>query len=231
MPKSERVRECRSCALGLALLLGACATAPPAAPVAPPPPAPAAAQTAPPPEVQCRADADRARALEIEVDRLRADVRAAEETLLAVESGMRGAKGRAQAVSALAEARIQVERAVRQAPWRADVAAEARAKLAEADRQLAAGHIGSAVFFVSRAARIAESLAAEGTRVASDPHTHFVRGERVNLRARPSADAEVLGVLDARLPVFVEGGEGDWSLVRTATGRVGFVRSDLLGQR
>jgi hypothetical protein len=211
----------------LAMLLGAC-TAPPPPPVAPP-----AAQdpVAPTPEIRHRAEADRVRALEAEVARLRADLRAAEETLLAVESGMRGAQGRAEAVSALAEARIQVERAARRAPWRRETAAEARAKLAEAERQLEVQHIGSAVFFVSRARRIAEALADEADRVASNPNTRFVRGSRVNVREAPSADAAVLATLERQLPVFVEGHEGDWSLVRTSAGHVGFVRSDLLERR
>lgn len=218
--------------LSFGLLLVACASPPapaPAALVAPPAAAPVAHEPAP--EIRRRADADRLRALEREVDRLRADLRAAEETLLAVESGMRGAQGRAEAVSALAEARIQVDRAARRAPWRPEAAAEARAKLAEAERELAANHVGSAVFFVSRARRIAESLGAEVERVASDPNAGFVRGDRVNLREGPTPLARVIETLPAALPVFVEGREGDWSLVRTATGQVGFVRSDLLTTR
>jgi hypothetical protein len=214
----------------LAALAAACA-APTPAPQATPAPAAPPAPIAPTPEIQRRADADRVRALELEIERLRADLRAAEETLLAVESGMRGTQGRAEAVSALAEARIQVDRAARRAPWRAAEAGEAREKLAEAERQLAAGHIGSAVFFVSRASRIASSLIAEADRVASDPNTQFVRVARANLRERPSQESAVLAVLPARLPVLVEGSEGDWSLVRTATGRVGFVHRDLLEGR
>ena len=202
-------------------------TAPPPAPQAVAIPLPAAP---PPPaaEVYRRADADRAAVLEREVERLRADLRAAEETLLAVESGMRGTQRRAEAVSALAEARIQVDRAAQRAPWRRDVAAEARAKLREADRQLAAGHIGSAIFFGSRASRIAATLSAEADLVAAEPNAHAVRGERVNLRAEPNQTSAVLAVLSPRLPVFVEGREGDWALVRTVSGEVGFVRSDLL---
>jgi len=210
----------------LAILLGGCAStpAPPAAAPAPPQ-APAAIAS---PEVQRRADADRVRALELEVERLRADLRSAEETLLAVESGMRGAQGRAEAVSALAEARIHVDRAARRAPWRSEAAAEARERLAEAERQLAVQHVGSAVFFVSRARRIAESLSAEADRVESDPKTQFVRGEGVNLRQGPTQEAGVLETLPVELPVFVESRAGGWSLVRTVTGHVGFVRSDLL---
>lgn len=227
--RAERGRRSASLSLLLLSLLGGCATPPPTVPIVAAV-EPARAPIAPRVEIQHRADADRVRTLEFEVARLRADLRAAEEALLAVESGMRGAQGRAEAVSALAEARIEVDRAARRAPWRADVTGEAREKLAEADRQLAAGHIGSAVFFVSRASRIAEALSAEADRVASDPKTRFVRGERVNLRASASQTSDVVGLLQAELPVFVEGLEGDWALVRTATGRVGFVRADLLGR-
>jgi hypothetical protein len=215
----------------LAALAAACATPKPEPKAEVAPTAAPAAPIAPSPEIQRRADADRVHALELEVERLQADLRSAEETLLAVESGMRGAKGRAEAVSALAEARIQVDRAAQRAPWRADEAREAREKLAEADRQLSAGHIGSAVFFVSRASRIASALLAEADRVASDPSTQFIRAARVNLREGPSPESVVLTVLPARLPVLVEGTDGAWSLVRTATGRVGFVHSDLLERR
>ncbi|MBY0399129.1 SH3 domain-containing protein [Myxococcota bacterium] len=222
-------------ALPLPLLLAAsiaCVSPPQPAPAPPPASVPEEiVQIEPSPEILRRADADRVRVLEAEVSRLRADLRSAEETLLAVESGMRGAQGRAEAVSGLAETRIQVERAVRLAPWRVDEAAEARAKLAEAERQLAAEHIGSTIFFVSRARRIADSLAAEAERVRSNRNATFVRGDRVNLREAPSKESTVLSTLPARLPVFVEGAQGDWSLVRTATGQVGFVHTTLLNLR
>ena len=78
-------------ALLLGLLAGACATAPKEEP-----PAPAAAPSEPDPSVYRRADADRLKLLEHEIERLRADLRAAEETLVAVESGLRGAQTRAE---------------------------------------------------------------------------------------------------------------------------------------
>jgi exonuclease SbcC len=217
--------------LPIAMLALACATTPAGKPAGGLSAAVADPATRLSQEARHRADADRVRALELEVERLRADLRAAEETLLSVESGMRGEQGRAEAISALAEARIELARAARRAPWREDVADEARDKLTEAERQLAADHVGSAVFFVSRARRMAESLAAEADRVAADPKTRFVREARVNLRGAPTRDAEVLATLPAQLPVFVETHEGDWVLVRTVTGNVGFLRSDLLSGR
>lgn len=221
---------CRPILTLMLLLVATACTTPPSPAPAPEPPA-AAVQIEPSPEILRRADADRVRVLEAEIKRLRADLRSAEETLLAVESGMRGAQGRAEAVSALAETRIQVERAARRAPWRADEAAEARAKLAEAERQLAADHIGSTIFFVSRARRIADSLVAEAESVGSNQSGASVRGDRVNLREAPSQESNVLATLPARLPVFVEGEAGEWSLVRTATGQVGFVHTTLLSLR
>ena len=209
-----------------ALLAAGCQSPPPPPPVAPEPVV--VAPVEPSPEILRLADADRVRALETEVDRLRQDLKTAEETLLAVESGMRGNQGRAAAVSALAETRIQVDRAAKRAPWRVTEAAEARAKLVEAERLLDEQHVDSAVFFVSRARRIADSLVAEADRVRSNRDAAFVRGERVNLRKAPSKTSPILSTLPARLPVFVVGRDGEWSLVRTTTGDVGFVRADLL---
>jgi len=186
---------------------------------------------APSAEVLRRAHADRVKLLALENDRLRADLDAAEQTLVAAESGMRGAQTRTEAVSQLAEARIQVDRAAQRAPWRGEAIAEARGKLDEAGRQLDAGHIGSAIFFVSRASRIATTLLAEADRVGHSAGRRFVKGDRVNLRAEPSTESEVLAVLTGQLPVFPESAFGEWSLVRTASGQVGWIHASLLRAR
>jgi len=212
--------------LALALAAGLAAVGCAHAPA--PPPAPAHEASA---EVYRRAEAARVKLLEHEVERLNADVRAAEETLVAVESGLRGSQTRTEAVSMLAEARIEVERAARRAPWRADATAEAHEKLEEADRQLGEGHIGSAIFFISRASRIAKNVLAEADLVRKAADARFVRSDRVNLRAAPATDSEVLAVLRAELPVFAEDDEGDWVLVRTVRGDVGWVHADLLRER
>jgi hypothetical protein len=171
------------------------------------------------------------RLLELEVDRLQADLRLAEQALVAVESGLRGGQTRAEAVSVLAEARIEVDRAAKRAPWRAEAVAEARAKLDEADRELGAGHIGSAVFFVSRASRIAATLLAEAELVGKTPTTRYVKGARVNLRAEPTTESPVVAVLPVQLPVFPEADTGEWVLVRTVSGKVGWVHASLLRGR
>jgi hypothetical protein len=220
------VRAPARLALALAAGLWQAACAHPA-----PPPAPAPHPSEPSPEVYRRAEEARVKLLEHEIERLNADVAAAEETLVSVESGLRGSQTRTEAVSMLAEARIEVDRAEKRAPWRADAAAEAQEKLEEADRQIAQNHIGSAIFFISRASRIAKNLLAEADLVRKTPGTRFVRSDRVNLRAAPDAGSEVLAVLRAELPVFAEGDEGEWVLVRTVRGDVGWVHASLLRAR
>jgi hypothetical protein len=206
-----------------ALALAGCAGSP--GPAAEPPPAPPAEPSA---EVYRRADAARLRLLEQEVERLNADLRSAEETLVAVESGLRGAQTRTEAVSRIAEARIAVERAARHTPWQASAVSEANEKLAEAERQLADDRVGSALFFASRAERIAKTLVAEADRVGRTQGTRFVRGGRVNLRRQPTTDSAVVTVLAGDVPVFPEGDAGEWVLVRTVAGDVGWVHASLL---
>ena len=179
-------------------------------------------------EIYARADDTRTRQLEIEVKRLRADLQEAEESLIAIESGLLGTQGRADAVSALAETRIEIARAERNAPWSVERIEEARQKLAEAERQFQTGHTGSAVFFASRARRIANGVNDEARRVANTPGTGFIKGNRVNLRAGPSTQHEILAVLVGSTPVFRERTDGDWLMVRTTTGVVGWIHFSLL---
>jgi len=192
-----------------------------------PPPAPG---PAPNPEVYRRAEEGRSEGLEREIERLKADLRQAEEAMVAIESGQRGNHTRANAVSAIAVARIALERAARQTSWRAEDLREAERKLEEADQQLQSGHFGSAVFFASRAQRVADALGREARMVADAGNVHFVRVPRLNLRAEPSKKGSVLVVLTRGTPVFSERSEGAWALVRTADGQVGWVFASLLSK-
>jgi uncharacterized protein YgiM (DUF1202 family) len=175
-----------------------------------------------------RAEVDRAEQLEAEVMRLRADLRQAEEALVLAESGLKGSHSRADAVSSLAEGRIEVERAMRLAPWRANMIDEAQKKLDEADDQIHQGHFGAALFFVYRANRIAELLVGESRKATERPGTLYVRVAKVNLRAGPSTDEQIVGVLEEGTPVFPERTRQLWTLVRVTSGTVGWVHHSLL---
>jgi hypothetical protein len=205
-------------ALAVALGLGC------ARPSGTPPPPPPADDT----EIYRRAESERLSRLEREVERLRADLSEAEQELVAVESGLRGTRSRADAISALAEARIQVERAKRRAPWRAPLLKEAEDKLDEAERLVAAESFGSAIFFASRAARIARNTLEEAETAESEAGARTIRGRRVNLRDGPSTQHPVLAVLLLGTPVFPERESGEWILLRTPDGSVGWVHRSLI---
>ena len=105
---------------------------------------------------------------------------------------------------------------------------EARQKLEEAERQFQAGHTGSAVFFASRARRIAVALNKEARSVANTPGARFINGQRVNLRAGSSTEDRVLHILVGGTPVFPDREDGEWVFVLTPSGQVGWVHASLL---
>ncbi len=211
-------------ALGAAGLLVACSSPPPAS-IAPDPVEAVARQDA---EIYRRADLERARVLEAEVARLRAELEEAEQYVVAIESGLTGHKTRADAVAATAAARVQLERARRGAAWQTRSIDEATEKLAEAERQLEGGTLAAAMFFASRADRIATQILEEARIASSASDARKIDGARVNLREGPSQGHEVLAVLIDGTPVVEERVESDWVLVRTPRGRVGWVHDSLL---
>ena len=180
--------------------------------------------------VYLRAEADRALFLDREVERLRRDLESAEKALVAVESGLGSSYTRATAVSALAEARISLQRAEAELPYLPEVVAEARAKLERADSQLAEGHLGAAIFFATRAQRIAQSAVDDARDASQRPDAHFISGDRVNLREGPSLGHAVAGQLHRGTPVFPERSRDEWLLLRTVRGRVGWVHASLVSE-
>jgi hypothetical protein len=178
-----------------------------------------------------RAESQRVEYLEREVDRMRADLSQAEEAMIYLESGMRGEHTRADAVSTVAGARVAVESACKRAPWRGADCDEARGKLEESERQIQRNRMGAAVFFASRAQRIADHVAGEARVVARMGDALFVKSARVNLRSGPTTDDTILRVLTRSTPVFQERRDGEWVLVRTHSGRVGWIYGSLLSSR
>jgi hypothetical protein len=223
---SRRLRAI-GCGLGGALTLSGCASlgslgfsaSPPAA-------APDSVL-----EIYRQAQLEQIHGLEREVQRLRGELHAAESAMVAIESGLRGVQTRADAVSALAEARISVERARTSAPWRAAEIAELTQKLDEAERQFQSGNSGSAVFFASRAKRVAEAFQVEARRATDVQAMSQITAPRANLRAGPSTEDDVLHVLDQATPVLPQRSDGEWVLVQTLDGAAGWVHASLLGAR
>lgn len=165
-----------------------------------------------------------------DAERLRADIRDAEQALVSLESGLKGMHTRADAVSALADARILVDRAAQQAPWRRDSIERAREKLAEAERHIEEDYLGSAVFFTARGRRLAEEVLAQAQALREDDSTLFVRPDRANVRLQPSVEAEVVVVLQRGTPVTVRGREDGWAQIVTRDDSGGWIFGRLLSE-
>lgn len=182
-------------------------------------------------EIYRSAQRERSEYLERELGRLRTDLRQAEAAMVASESELRVAYTRADAVSAVAEARIAVRRATRTVHWRPEQLEETRNKLEEAERLLQAQNSGGAIFFASRARRSADGLNEEGRRVAADRSTRYIGAQNANLRTGPSTQRKVVAVLPQETPVFPQREEDEWMLVRTLSGPVGWLHASLLRPR
>lgn len=181
--------------------------------------------------VYLRAETERVENLQREVERLRVDLGQAEEALVRIESGLRTPHTRADAVSSLAQARIQLDRAAADTPWRVNAIREARNRLEESEKQTREGHFSAAIIFASRVQRIAEDLLREAHAAAERGDSRRIRASRVNLRAGPSREHPVLEILTLQTPVIPEGARGSWVLVRSPSGTVGWVHDSLLASR
>ena len=179
-------------------------------------------------ELLRRAEIERVQALEREVERLKMDLLRAEDALVGVETQLRSGHSRANAVSSLAEAQMQLNKAAKTAPWRAETINEARDKLGIAQKHIDNEYFGAAVFFVYRASRIVEELNHEADIVDKTSQVMFINRPRVNLRSGPSTTDEILTILVRGTPVVREKKMDEWFLVRTLTGIVGWVHYELV---
>ena len=179
-------------------------------------------------ELLRRADRERVQALEREVERLKIDLGRAEDALIGIETELQSGHSRANAVSSLAEAQMQLNKATKVAPWRAEVINEARDKLDIAQKHIDNEYFGAAVFFVYRASRIVEELNHEADIVDKTSQVMFINRPRVNLRAGPSTENEIITILARGPPVVKEKKTNKWFLVRTLTGIVGWVHFELV---
>jgi len=164
--------------------------------------------------------------LEREIERLRTDLRHAEQALGTRESEL-APPGRTDAVSAHADARTRVELAADLLPADSVTLKEAQRALLESEYHLLAKNYSTSLFYAGRARRGADSLILNAD---GDPVTLSVTGSRVHLREKPNTSSAVRGILMRKARVAPEGRQGDWVRVRTESGDVGWVHESLLDQ-
>ncbi|MDH3376029.1 MAG: SH3 domain-containing protein [Gammaproteobacteria bacterium] len=166
--------------------------------------------------------------LEARVKRLRYDLDLAEGTLVSAESGLQAGLGRADAIARLAETQILYRHVADLSPKRQDLLEEAKTKLEQADRHFGEFNFGAAVYFAQRGKHILNSIKEEVERLSSADNAYVVSVDTVNLRTAPSTNDAILLTLERDTPIFGEESSGEWLLVRTADGRLGWVRGDLV---
>ena len=175
-----------------------------------------------------QASSKAAEQLKREIVRLKAELARAEETLVAVESGLQSGYTRADAVKAMAEAQIQLEKTKGVAPWHAEEIAQAQSKLKTAQSHIDAGRFGAALFFVYRVNSIVKNVNSEAEAIRTSPNLLFVSNGRANLRDGPSTDHKIITTLTEDTPLFLEEREKKWALVRTLSGTVGWIHVELV---
>lgn len=195
----------------------------------PPSPALVTVPHIPPPELEAKRElSERIVELENVVAKLQDRLAHTEGELAALETQLGETHNRADAVSALAAARVAVQRAARDAPWDTLEINAANDRLEVAEGHIDQGDYGAAAFFAYRANQAAERLISDAKQMDEPNITMFIKGERVNLRAGPSTENDILDVLDEGTPVFSIHRNANWVHVRTLSGEEGWVHASLL---
>ncbi len=179
-------------------------------------------------KVILKADTERIEQLEREIVRLKAELARAEETLVAVESGLQSGYTRADAVKSMAEAQIQLEKTTGLAPWHAEKINQAQDKLKTAQSHIDAGRFGAGLFFIYRVNSNVKNVNNEVEAIRTSPSLLFVGKNRANLRDGPSTNHKVVTTLTQDTPLFLEDRSEKWVLVRTLAGMVGWIHAGLV---
>ncbi len=167
--------------------------------------------------------------LEDDVASLRSDLETAERQFVTIERGLLRDETRASAVTAIAEARLRLDRALAADSSSVDSTSVERVHdlLATAGRLVERGNYAAAVYYARRAAReVDRARAHHAEPLAGD--VAVVAAQRANLRGGPSRSAPRVAVLRFGAPVARLATRGDWVHVRTRDGREGWIHADLL---
>lgn len=170
-------------------------------------------------ETRARRAEDDKRRLEEENAVRRRELEATETELIRTKARLKGLETRAEAASAIAEARILMRRAEGGRGRAADVG-RAQESLVRAEELLQQDNFGAAIFFASKAqdfVKINEPRptppAADDERPAPRP-TCAVKAATANLRESPSTDAPVLASVPRGTTLQALAVRGGWTKVR-----------------
>jgi len=137
------------------------------------------------------------------------DLEVTEMELIRTKARLKGMETKAEASSAIAEARILLKRA---AARPGALLGQSEQSLAKAEQQLLAENFGAANFFALKAQDFATRAqeAPEARPREALPYSVRVRVYRANLRGGAGLDQKVLTLLPRGTTLFVRSANGDW---------------------
>jgi len=174
------------------------------------------------------------RRLEERVALLQRDLELTETEIIRTKARLKGIETRAEASSAIAEARILTGRL--DAKARSATLSLCNENIAKAEAQLTAVNYGAAVFFATKAQDIAKKAveaSSEPSRyVGEEEHapaqaTYKVKARSANIRKGPDVAEEVLAEAPEGSVLEASAAKGDWVKV-TYNGTVGWVSRSVL---
>lgn len=133
------------------------------------------------------------------------DLEVTEMELIRTKARLKGLETKAEASSAIAEARILLRRA----EGRGAMALLAQQSLDKAEQQLAEDNYGAAIFFALKAQDLA-ARAQDGSEARKAPQQVTVKVAQANLRQAPEAKAPVVAKAPKGTSLAVKATQGDW---------------------
>jgi outer membrane murein-binding lipoprotein Lpp/uncharacterized protein YgiM (DUF1202 family) len=166
--------------------------------------------------------------LEERVALLQRNLEMTETELIRTKARLKGSETKADASSAIAEARVLMRRAL-DARGRSASLNLCQEKLDRAEKLLALDNYGAALFFASQAQDLLGALhrEPEEPEQAAPRQTYVVAASSANLRAEPSASSKIVARLVRGTSVEAQAMRGEWMRVN-AQGAVGWVLAKLL---
>jgi uncharacterized protein YgiM (DUF1202 family) len=168
------------------------------------------------------------RRLEERVALLQRNLEMTETELIRTKARLKGSETKADASSAIAEARVLMRRML-DARGRSASLNLCQEKLDRAEKLLALDNYGAALFFASQAQDLLGALH-RGPEESEEPaprQAYVVAASSANLRAEPNASSKVVARLVRGTSVEAQAMRGEWMRVN-AQGAVGWVLANLL---
>jgi len=168
--------------------------------------------------------------LKDELKNTKSDLDFVETQFISLENRIQSAETKASAVAAQAEARILLDKVLKNDPEKLDslTLRTIRKKLASSDRCLKHDQFTAAAYYAKRGQRLIEIASKKRMISAMEGNARIVSARLANLRDGPGSNFKVIEQLKFGTVVFQIAEKGRWKRVRTWSGKEGWVHKALI---